>query len=82
MSWITEMRNPLRVRAPIFTGMLGTRIGREPGYVHSGVDIGVPIGTQVYSARTGTVAYASYHPGGYGNFIIIDHGNGLYWRPR
>lgn len=77
MSWITEMRNPLRVAAT-YNGMVGTRVGRAAGYVHSGVDIGVVTGTQVFSARTGTVAYAGYYPGGYGNFVVIDHGNGVY----
>jgi hypothetical protein len=73
------MRNPLRVPAATLNGLVGTRIGRGPGYVHSGVDIGVVVGTAVYAARQGTIAYAGYNRGsGYGNFVVIDHGNGIY----
>src|SRR5262249_2351572 len=79
MSWITEMRNPVRVEAPI-AGVIGTRqgLGRAATYVHSGVDIAVPAGTDVYATRVGTVAYAGYYRGGYGNFVVIDHGDGIY----
>lgn len=78
MSWLTEMRNPIRIPA-VFSGIVGTRNRLQPGYVHSGVDIAVPKGTPVYSAGPGTVVYAGYNRGsGYGNFVIIDHGNGIF----
>lgn len=40
-----------------------------------GVDIGTPMGTPVLAAKSGTVTWASWN-GGYGNCIIISHGNG------
>lgn len=43
---------------------------------HSGIDIGVPEGTPVHAADSGTVIEADWI-GGYGNAVIIDHGNGL-----
>ncbi|MEN3042547.1 MAG: M23 family metallopeptidase [Fervidobacterium sp.] len=41
---------------------------------HTGVDIEVPIGTPVFAARSGVVKYAGWM-NGYGNLIIIDHGD-------
>lgn len=43
---------------------------------HSGIDIGVDYGTPVHAADGGTVVYADWISG-YGNAVIIDHGNGL-----
>lgn len=42
---------------------------------HTGEDYSVPSGTQVHAASGGTVTRADWG-GAYGNFIIIDHGNG------
>jgi murein DD-endopeptidase MepM/ murein hydrolase activator NlpD len=44
--------------------------------MHTGVDIGAPQGTPIHAAGAGTVILASYVRG-YGNCIIIDHGDGL-----
>jgi murein DD-endopeptidase MepM/ murein hydrolase activator NlpD len=35
------------------------------------------MGTPVAAAAGGTVTYARYNSGGYGNLVIIDHGNGI-----
>ncbi|MCF8224522.1 MAG: M23 family metallopeptidase [Bacteroidales bacterium] len=43
---------------------------------HNGIDLTTPWGTNIYATADGTVIYASYSPGGYGNRIIIDHGFG------
>ncbi len=44
---------------------------------HSGQDIGAPAGTRIIAADGGTVSTASYGwNGGYGNYVIINHGNG------
>ena len=42
---------------------------------HTGMDIASNQGTAVYACDSGTVALAGWN-GGYGNCIIIDHGNG------
>lgn len=44
--------------------------------MHKGVDFGVPTGTPVMAAGGGTVTYAGWM-NGYGNFVVINHGNGL-----
>lgn len=43
--------------------------------MHQGVDIAVPIGTSVFSAKDGTVKYTKVRSG-YGKTIEVDHGNG------
>lgn len=43
---------------------------------HKGLDIAVPFGTEVRGAAKGTVIFAGVK-GGYGNCVIISHGNGL-----
>lgn len=43
---------------------------------HSGIDIGVDYNTPIHAADGGTVILAGWC-GGYGNAVIIDHGNGL-----
>lgn len=43
---------------------------------HSGMDIGVDYGTPIHAADSGTVIYSGWISG-YGNAVIIDHGNGV-----
>jgi murein DD-endopeptidase MepM/ murein hydrolase activator NlpD len=59
------------VNGPITSGF-GWRWGR----MHEGIDIGVPCGTPIHAAASGTVIYSGWADG-YGNFTVIDHGNGL-----
>ncbi|GHU53479.1 hypothetical protein AGMMS49975_11640 [Clostridia bacterium] len=44
---------------------------------HAGLDISVPIGTPVHAGGAGTVVFAGWNAGGYGNLVIIDHGYGI-----
>lgn len=43
---------------------------------HKGVDLNAPQGTDVYAALDGQVVGAGFHRQ-YGNFVVIDHGNGV-----
>lgn len=43
---------------------------------HSGIDIGVDYGTPIHAADSGTVVYSGWMSG-YGNTVVIDHGNGI-----
>lgn len=44
--------------------------------MHTGVDLGVPSGTPIYSMDEGTVIIARYS-GAYGNYVVVDHGGGI-----
>ena len=44
---------------------------------HTGIDIAVPTGTSVRAALPGVVTKATYNAGGYGYYVMIDHGNGM-----
>jgi murein DD-endopeptidase MepM/ murein hydrolase activator NlpD len=59
------------VHGPVTSGF-GWRWGR----MHEGIDIAVPSGTPVVAAASGNVITAGWL-GGYGNLVVIDHGNGL-----
>lgn len=66
-NFIWPLRNDRTV-----TSNYGTRWGR----LHAGIDVGTPVGTPVYVANAGVVVLSSYNEGGYGNYIIVDHGGG------
>lgn len=44
---------------------------------HSGTDIAAPTGASILAAASGTVIMAGYNAGGYGNYVVIDHGGGV-----
>lgn len=52
--------------------------GGKFGPNHTGADFGTPVGSPVYAADSGMVIYAGWTSTGYGNVVVIDHGNG-YW---
>jgi murein DD-endopeptidase MepM/ murein hydrolase activator NlpD len=51
---------------------------REGGEYHTGLDIadGNCYGATIVASRSGTVEWAGYDDSGYGNYVIIDHGDG------
>jgi murein DD-endopeptidase MepM/ murein hydrolase activator NlpD len=56
---------------PVVSGF-GMRWGR----MHEGIDIGCAFGAPNRAAAAGTVIYSGWL-GGYGNLVVVDHGNGL-----
>ena len=59
----------------VITSYMGPRWGRN----HNGIDLAVPVGTNVYSSASGTVIQSGWN-GGYGICVSIDHGNGIVAR--
>ena len=48
---------------------------------HTGIDIGATHGSNIVAAESGTVILANYGwNGGYGNYMILSHGNGITTR--
>jgi murein DD-endopeptidase MepM/ murein hydrolase activator NlpD len=71
----------------IYEGAIGTGVFVWPttehwisGYtfssIHPAIDIAGQLGNAVYAADSGVVVYAGWSNYGYGNLLVIDHGNG------
>jgi murein DD-endopeptidase MepM/ murein hydrolase activator NlpD len=71
-------------RGPITQGFGCTDLLGEPydpscptRHTHTGIDIANDLGTPIAAADAGVVSYVNYGwGGGYGNFVLITHGNG------
>jgi murein DD-endopeptidase MepM/ murein hydrolase activator NlpD len=57
-------------------GILTSSFGWRWGRMHEGIDIAVGNGTAVVASAAGTVIVAGWM-GGYGNLVVVDHGNGI-----
>ncbi len=76
----TQSSNERFIRPTVgpITSLFGLRLHPVLGVrkMHTGVDFGVPTGTAVKAAASGTVLVAGWISG-YGKTIVIDHGNGI-----
>jgi murein DD-endopeptidase MepM/ murein hydrolase activator NlpD len=61
-------------------GTLTSRFGRRWGRMHKGIDIAGPIGTPINAAADGTVVFAGWSSGGYGNLVEVRHNDGTTTR--
>lgn len=61
------------------SGKITSPYGTRKSGFHSGIDIGGKVGTPVYAAAGGKVVLSSWYYG-YGNCILVDHGNGMKTR--
>ncbi|MBE7051329.1 MAG: hypothetical protein E7395_01995 [Ruminococcaceae bacterium] len=43
---------------------------------HAGIDIGAAHGTDILASADGVVIVSGYNSGGYGNYVVINHGGG------
>ena len=60
-------------------GSINSYYGSRWGNFHTGIDIGGDTGEPYSAAASGTIVEAGWG-GGYGNMILIDHGNGVSTR--
>lgn len=62
----------------LITSRFGYRVAPTTGAstYHGGLDIGAAMGASIVSAGAGDVIYAGMN-GGYGNCVMVDHGNGI-----
>jgi lipoprotein YgeR len=67
------------LRWPLAPGriIVGSPFGTREGRPHEGIDLPAPIGTPVFAAADGRVAYAGNGIRGYGNLIVVRHGGDL-----
>lgn len=61
---------------PTYGGIITSDYGSRWGSFHTGIDISGVSDRTVKAADNGTVSFAGWN-GGYGNCVIIDHGNGI-----
>jgi murein DD-endopeptidase MepM/ murein hydrolase activator NlpD len=57
-------------------GRVTSEFGPRWGTMHKGLDLAAPAGSPIRAVTGGTVRRADWN-GGYGNAVIIDHGNGV-----
>ena len=63
---------------PVSSGYtITSRFGPRSSGNHTGLDIAAPTGTTIVAAAAGTVTLSGNYGNGYGNYIIIDHGNSV-----
>jgi murein DD-endopeptidase MepM/ murein hydrolase activator NlpD len=58
-------------------GSVLSGFGMRDGRMHQGIDIDAAAGAPVGASAPGTVITAGYNAGGYGNVVVIDHGDGF-----
>ena len=63
---------PVRFLRPV-RGAMGDGFGWVSGRNHTGIDFPQPMGTYVGAAGRGTVTFAGWNSGGYGNLMVIRH---------
>lgn len=90
--WTSEKLNPYKVslndlpdsirincngfHMPIF-GRVTSKFGPRRYRFHYGIDLALHVGDTIHAAFKGKVRIIDYDPGGYGNYVVIRHDNGL-----
>jgi murein DD-endopeptidase MepM/ murein hydrolase activator NlpD len=62
---------------PVEAGVISSDYGARWGKMHKGIDIAADVGEPVYAVAEGDVIYAGDGLRGYGNVVIIQHGEQL-----
>ena len=66
---------PLPLAWPLNAPVLGDPFGPRGERWHTGIDLPAPLGTPVYSARSGEVVWSGWRDG-YGLLVTVAHGHG------
>jgi murein DD-endopeptidase MepM/ murein hydrolase activator NlpD len=74
---LATMRPVLRWPLTTIRVVVGSPFGTRDGRPHEGIDLPAPMGTPVFAAAEGRVAYAGNGIRGYGNMIVLHHGGDL-----
>jgi murein DD-endopeptidase MepM/ murein hydrolase activator NlpD len=62
------------------TGKRTSSFGMRGGHMHEGIDFGIAVGTPIYASASGVVSARAGYNGGYGNLIVIKHGQSIETR--
>jgi len=65
-----------KLRWPVSGKVVSPFGPRADGTHNDGVNLAVPMGTDVHAAESGVVAYAGDELAGYGNLVLVRHDNG------
>ena len=71
-----EAPDSVKLRWPASGKIIAGFGGRPDGTHNDGVNLSVPLGTEVHAAENGVVAYAGSELKGYGNLVLLRHDNG------
>src|SRR5204863_5781622 len=71
-------RSPLAVSWPV-SARITSGFGPRGARFHAGLDLDAPFGARVRAARSGVVGFAGWNDG-YGNLVVVEHGDGVETR--
>ena len=60
--------------------MISRRVTQYFKWRHAGLDVGDKMGNPIYAAENGVVEYSGWERGGWGNTVMVNHGNGTKTR--
>jgi murein DD-endopeptidase MepM/ murein hydrolase activator NlpD len=66
----------IRLLPPV-AGTISSGFGNRSGGRHAGIDILAPNGAEVRAAASGIAEYTGNGMRGYGNTVVLDHGEGI-----
>ena len=65
------------LQRPVKSGVITATMYYSSGAYHGALDYGIPIGTNIYAAEEGVVLTAGWSNSGYGNYVCLQHSNGM-----
>lgn len=74
---IIQAQNTLKTEKAIQYPLETVKVNQGFSIFHLGIDLGAEIGDSIKSIKAGIVTEAGYATDGYGNTVLIDHGQGL-----
>ncbi|SFV33035.1 LysM peptidoglycan-binding domain-containing M23 family metallopeptidase [Hyphomicrobium facile] len=72
----SSANNSGKLRWPTIGKIVAGFGSRSDGTHNDGINLQVPLGTEVHAAESGVVAYAGSELKGYGNLVLLRHDNG------
>ena len=72
----SAIADAVKLRWPTTGRVIAGFGGRPDGTHNDGINLAVPLGTEVHAAESGVVAYAGNELKGYGNLVLLRHDNG------